>query len=374
MQDEIIQFRYKLAPIITFTLPKNILLTIDIYLPYSKTFKLLLPTMSKNFKHNNHTKNKTQESPFLLSAISQEKTLYPIIKLDEPDTHSPWLDVDCQGIVIKAQHLLSKNGKRTNKIFDQISKSGGIHNFIGYPGTVILSSIMPDYTLSNFLPEDYARMIETLSPDYYITPDGETYLGEYARSSREINRMIHESERLIRLCPEYSPIGLVKGCTCQQNGDHTHALLDLGVTQFTFHASDYLRRGPAWVTDRAIYFAQVIRQKVPVFLVYGVGSMSSLQLFNFADGYITQSHFVNAYFGKKIFNENIDPTMRQKITRKDIMNILRRIKNDVDQVEDSRITLKDLSYYCNLFGTEHVNINEKILVRSFEEKNQTEVN
>lgn len=332
--------------------------------------------MSKHLKQNNHAKiesQKKQESPFLRSVISPVKTLYPIIKLDEPATYSPWREVDCQGVVIKVQQLLSKNGKRTNKIFDQISKSGGIHNFINYPGTVILSSIMPDYTLSNFSPDDYAEMIETLNPNYYITPDGETYLGEYARSSREIDRMILESERLIRQCPEYSPIGLIKGCTCQQNKDHTNALLNLGVSQFTFHASDYLRRGPSWVTDRAIHFAQIIRQKAPAFLVYGVGSMSSLQLFNFADGYITQSHFVNAYYGRTICNEIIDPTTNQKITKKNIMDILRRIKKDVDKVKDSRRTLKNLAYYCNLFGTEHVNINEKILVSSFEEYNQNVV-
>ena len=176
--------------------------------------------MSKYLEENDHVDieaYKQRESPILHSGISPVKTLYPVIKLDEPATRAPWLDVNCHGVVIKSQHLLSKNGKKTNKLFDQITKSGGIHNFIEYQGIVILSSIMPDYTLSHFSPEAYADMIEALGPNSYITPDGETYLGEYARSSREIDRMIGESERIIRLCPEYFPIGLVKGCTCQQN-------------------------------------------------------------------------------------------------------------------------------------------------------------
>ncbi len=328
--------------------------------------------MLKNSKKNDQTDVESDQpslTSICLSASPHVKTLYPVIKLDEPATHSPWLDVNCHGVVIKAQHLLSKNGKKTNKLFDQITELGGIHNFLGYQGIVILSSIMPDYTLSNFSPEAYADMIEALSPDSYITPDGETYLGEYARSSREIDRMTKESERIIRLCPEYFPIGLVKGCTCQQNIAHTDALLNLGVTQFTFHASDYLRRGPLWVKDRAIHFAQIIREKVPSFLIYGVGSMSSLQAFNFADGYITQSHFVNAYYGRKNCKD-IDPSTNQKTTRTEIMDILRRVRNDADKVKDSRKSQKKLGHFCDLFGTGYDGIIKKVLINSVEASNQ----
>jgi hypothetical protein len=301
--------------------------------------------------------------------MSSPKNLYPIIKIDEPNTHAPWLDVECQGVVIKAQHLLSKNGKRTNKIFDQIEKFGGIHPFLTYEGPVIISSIMPDKTLLGFSPEFYAEMINALRPDSYITSDGETYLGEHARSSREIRRMIIESEKLIRLCPDSHPIGLVKGCTLQQISAHTDSLLNLGISQFTFHASDYLRRGPAWVTDRAIQFSQIIRHRVPSFLIYGVGAMTSLQAFNFADGFITQSHFVNAYYGRKICDD--EGNLSNKVTtRKEIMDILRRIKNDIGRIKDTRGIQKELCEYCNLFGIDYMNKTAGLLVTSCETSDQ----
>jgi len=303
------------------------------------------------------------------SGTSSTKHLYPVIKIDEPNTYAPWLDVDCQGVVIKAQHLLSKNGKRTNKHFDNIVKSGGIHSFLAYDGRVILSSIMPDQTLSGFSPESYAGMIDALSPDSYITPDGETYLGEHARSSREIRRMIIESERLVRLCPDCHPIGLVKGCTLQQINNHTELLLNLGISQFTFHASDYLRRGPAWVTDRAIQFSQTIRQRVPIFLIYGIGAMTSLQAFNFADGYVTQSHFVNAYYGRKICNDEGNSS-NKRITRKEIMDILRRIKNDIGRIKETKGIQKELDGYCNLFGVDFMNETDGVFVASYEPRDQ----
>jgi hypothetical protein len=316
----------------------------------------------------------SSKRPFPTSVVgtSSAKHLFPIIKLDEPDTYAPWLDVECQGVVIKAQHLLSKNGKRTNKIFDQIEKSGGIHPFLAYDGPVIISSIMPDKTLLGFSPDSYAEMIEVLRPDSYITPDGETYFGEHARSSREIRRMIIDSERLIRLCPDSHPIGLVKGCTLQQIGTHTEALLNLGISQFTFHASDYLRRGPAWVTDRAIQFSQIIRHKVPSFLIYGVGAMTSLQSFNFADGFITQSHFVNAYYGRKNCDEN-ETSPNKKITRKEIMDILQRIKKDIGRIKDTRGIQKELSGYCDLFGVDYMKKTAGLLATACEISNKKRV-
>lgn len=289
-----------------------------------------------------------------VSDHSSAKCLFPVIKIDEPNTHAPWLDVDCAGVVVKAQHLLTKNGKRTNKIFDKIVNSGGLHSFLAYEGPVIISSIMPDQTLVGFLPESYADMIDKLRPDSYITPDGETYLGEHARSSREIRRMVIETEKIIRLCPDTKPIGLVKGSTLQQISSHTDLLLNLGISEFTFHASDYLRRGPAWVTDRAIQFSQIIRHKVPSFLVYGVGAMTSLQAFNFADGYVTQSHFVNAYYGRKICEDEGNPSY-SKVTRKDIMDILRRIKNDITRIQERKGIQDELSGYYNLFGVDYAN-------------------
>ena len=91
--------------------------------------------------------------------------------------------------------------------------------------------------------------------------------------------------------------------------------------------------------------------------------MSSLKAFNFADGYITQSHFVNAYYGRKNCKD-IDPLTNQKTnqktTRNEIMDILRRVRNDADRVKDSRHSQKNLEYYYDLFGTGYDCIIKKV--------------
>jgi len=130
-----------------------------------------------------------------------KRQLIPVIKLSEPKTFRPWEKVDCFGVVIKTQHLLSVDGKRTNKIFDKIQSAGGIHSYIGYEGIVILSSIMPDKTIYGFSVNAYAAMIDALRPDFYLTPDGETYLDEPEISALEIDRIVKDTEFLIEACP-----------------------------------------------------------------------------------------------------------------------------------------------------------------------------
>lgn len=191
---------------------------------------------------------------------------------------------------------------------------------------------MPDKALYGFSAEAYARMINSFGPDFYLTPDGETYLGEIEISGLEIQRMLMETEFLIAACPNSQPIGLVKGCTIQQIETHTNHLLNLGLTRFVFHAGEYLCRGTSCVTGTAVSFATAIRKRVPWLGVYGVGAMKSLRSFSFADGYITQSHFVNPFYGR--FR---DPERRAKnckeVLRDDIMNELSHIRKDILSID-----------------------------------------
>ncbi len=261
-----------------------------------------------------------------------KRQLIPVIKMSEPKTFRPWEKVDCFAVVIKAEHLLSADGKRTNKFFDKIQSAGGIHSYLEYNGIVILSSIMPDKTIYGFSAEAYAKMIDILKPDFYLTPDGETYLGETEVSSLEINRIVDDTEVLIGSCPNSHPIGLVKGCNIWQIDNHTEQLLELGLSRFVFHAGDYLCRGTSIVTNKAIAFASAIRERVPWLGIYGIGAMKSLKNFSFADGYITQSHFVNPFYGRFRDPERIKEDS-EKISRDDIMNELHHIHQDIAAIE-----------------------------------------
>jgi len=259
------------------------------------------------------------------------KDLFVVIKIDESLTYDPWKEVSCAGVVIKAQDLLSPSGYRTNKYFDRIKKAGGLHEYFGCDVDMILSSIMPDKMLYGFSVQAYADMINTLQPDYYYTPDGETYLGEEWLSQMEINRVCADTRYLIRTFPNIKPIGLVKGCNIHQIDNHTNYLRRSGISRLVFHTGDYICRGSSAAIEQAIFFASSIRKKAPYLLVNGLGSMSSLKNFNFSDGIVTQNHFVEAFNGH-FCNTDRSSGERRAVSRNDIMNNLRNIERNVSAI------------------------------------------
>lgn len=258
--------------------------------------------------------------------------LYPVIKIDEPMTYSPWDEIYCSGVVVKAQDLLSPTGRKTNKYFESIKKAGGIHEYLNCEMEVVLSSIMPDKMIFGFSVEAYADMIDILQPDSYYTPDGETYLTKEWISRMEINRVFSDTQFLLRSFPSVKPIGLVKGCNLPQIDDHTNRLLRLNISHFVFHAGDYICRGSSSTIDQAIIFASSIHQRVPWLVINGVGAMSTLKNFSFADGFVTQSHFVNAFYGR-FCDEFRTSDEKRSVTRHDIMNNLRNLQRNVAAIQ-----------------------------------------
>jgi hypothetical protein len=191
---------------------------------------------------------------------------------------------------------------------------------------------MPDKAIYGFSAEAYAEMIDAIRPDFYLTPDGETYLGEIEISALEINRIVSDSKFLIGSCPYSQPIGLVKGCNLQQIDSHTVQLLELGLSRFVFHAGEYLCRGTSCATDMGIAFASAIRKRAPWLGIYGIGAMKSLRSYSFADGYITQSHFINPFYGRFRDPERMNNGSLE-ISRNDIMNELFHINQDISAIE-----------------------------------------
>lgn len=260
------------------------------------------------------------------------RVLLPVVKLGEQKTHAPWMDSACPGLVVKAEELLARSGLETNPAFRRISHAGGLGPFLGFTGNIVLSSIMPDRALRGLEQETYANIINTLKPTYYITPDAETYFGEERQSEKEIERILNQTKYLLDACQQSRPLGLVKGCTLAQVDMHVDGLTYLGVSQFVFHAGDYLSRGSTRALDTARLFARHINRKVPWLLVYGLGSERHLRRFNFAQGFVTQSHFVNAFYGKRSVDGLWLP-FRGGVTRSIIMQNLRGIEEHVISLE-----------------------------------------
>ena len=268
-----------------------------------------------------------------LSSI-RKKTLWPVVKLGEPLTYRPWEVVPVRVVVVKGTDLFNKSGAGMRSIYYDIQKQGGVHKYLGFDGEVVLSSIMPDATVKGVTKESYAEAINKLGVDGYFTPDGETYLGERHLGAYEINRMMFETEFLLKACRNVKPVGLVKGANLEQMLMHARALKALGVGSMVFHAGDFSRGAEKDETKTGVKFAGAVREIADSLYIYGVGSRKSLKLYESADGYVTQNHYVNAFYRQKLVDGRWRYTGKKAI-REDIMLNLKAINAEVEILDRS---------------------------------------
>lgn len=226
-------------------------------------------------------------------------SLSPIVKLDARETFDVLKAVPIELAVVRLQDLVLKSSFKFKKTFRKVVSAGGLHNFLGFFGQILLSLIMRDEIVARYKPERYAVAINSLMPDFYTTIDGETYEGEYALSWKEINRIHSQNKQLVALCPRYKPIGLVKGSTEKQIEFHVDLLKALGISAFVFHVGDFFRYGDPDMIRKARRFASKIRKHAECLILYGMGSQRRLLEFSFADIYVSFNHFVTAKNGMK---------------------------------------------------------------------------
>ena len=230
--------------------------------------------------------------------------LSPIIKLDARETFDVLKVVPIELAVVRLQDLVLKDSFKFKKTFRKVVSAGGLHNFLGFSGRILLSLVMRDEIVAKYKPERYAIAINYLRPDSYTTIDGETYEGEYSLSWHEIERIHAENKQLITLCPKYEPIGLVKGCSEKQIEYHIGLLKSLGISDFIFHVGDFFRHGRPDMIRRARSYSSKIRKHAECLILYGIASPKRLLEFSFADIYVSFTHFVTARNGMKIVGTN----------------------------------------------------------------------
>lgn len=252
----------------------------------------------------------------ILMPIASER-LIPVIKLTEKNTHKPWEYINCSSVIVRIQDLITYDGKNYRDLFSAISESGDIHNFLGCKCNVILSTIMRDRTIYGCDIDKYIELINTLKPDYFMTLDGETYEGELNLSALEISRILSESKEIINKCKNSDPIGLIKGSNLNQAKNFADELNNLGIHNMVFHIGDFLHRGNSIKITKARLYAQALRQKCNTLILHGIGSPRYFNMFFYADAFATQSHYINAYHGKRFIGghwigNNIEDTMERK--------------------------------------------------------------
>jgi hypothetical protein len=263
-----------------------------------------------------------------------KKYLYPIVKFRSAETYPDRLH-DVSAVVVRMQEFLLENGKPNLSALKKVERAGSLHESLDFSGRIILSSIMPDRILLKINYETYEFLTDILQPDQQITPDGITY-SEFIKLARsQINHILGITEKLLNHFPEIIPIGLVKGSNLSQRDFHLDKLLDLGISHICFHAGDFLYRESDYSKDQAVRLANYIHEKVPQLTIYGVGSSLNFHRFNFANSFITNSHYVQAFNHKKICGNNW-VNFREKPTKEIVMNNFEHLQRVVNRTNSQR--------------------------------------
>jgi len=109
--------------------------------------------------------------------------------------------------------------------------SRGFHDFLGFDGKILLSTVMEDELLNKFTSNDYLRMIKDIRPDATMTPDSYTYLDDPLCLSWE------QTLKQAKLASTFSEfdvpiIGLIKGAISKQIDWSTKKAIELGCQSF----------------------------------------------------------------------------------------------------------------------------------------------
>ncbi len=222
------------------------------------------------------------------------KIIIPTINLTTRKSIIVAKSINSKLVAVRAQDLLTRKGGDLTELFYKIKNSGGIHKFLDYRGKIILSSIMRDDLLKKTNIPIWSDLLEGLKPNYFMTPDCETYDNDYNYGKKQLKKSLIETIELMRLFPEVRPIGLVKGCDRSQILFYYNILKNLGIKIFALHSGDFLRHGDSGQIQKLKNYASLIKKDNNLLLLSGFGSQKRLEEFSFVDGCITYSHMVNA--------------------------------------------------------------------------------
>lgn len=292
------------------------------------------------------------------------KKISPILKLHEKITH-PDRSQSIPFSIIKMEDFLCSNGKLNSKIINDIKSAGGLREYLESSNKIAFSPIIPDDILGNMNLESYKVLFDEYQPEYYLTPDAPTYLGCEKKSRSKINQILDFTSSLIKIYPEYTPIGLVKGSNLIQMDFHTDQLLnEFSITHFCLHVGDCLYKTPIFAKDLIVDCGRLLSEKVPHLMIYGVGSKHYFQRFHFADSFATNSHYIQALNHKKISGAtwvNFKGAVTREIVNQNF-NYLRRLVEHTEGIQELTSWLTDLSSSEQTLSTrETLSIDQKIV-------------
>jgi len=159
----------------------------------------------------------------------------PVVRLTD-DSSWFWNDLPLPWIVVRLAELVK------NKALMQRISSRGLHDFLGFDGKILLSTVMEDELLDELTPKDYIGMINEIRPDATMTPDSYTYLDDPLCLSWE------QTLKQATFSSVYSEldipvVGLIKGVIWKQIAWSAEKAIELGCDSFVIPSRELAELG-----------------------------------------------------------------------------------------------------------------------------------
>lgn len=119
----------------------------------------------------------------------------------------------------------------TNENVLSQASSKGLHDYLGFNGKILLSTVMPDELIDRLETKDYFKLIKELRPDATMVPDNYTYTDVplYQSWSQTI-RLVSFANDFLKL--DVPLIGLVKGANLCQMDWAVRKQVEMGYVSF----------------------------------------------------------------------------------------------------------------------------------------------
>ncbi|MGC8831424.1 MAG: hypothetical protein ACP5PQ_02435 [Thermoproteota archaeon] len=190
--------------------------------------------------------------------------------------------------------------------------SKGLHDYLGFDGRILLSTVMPDELIDKLETNDYFRLVNDLRPDATMVPDNYTYTDVplYQSWSQTI-RLISFANNFLKL--DVPLIGLVKGANLRQMDWAVRRQVEMGYVSFAMPARELFEE------EMLDYFLPLVLQTLKKshrgsdfeLLLYGVGQ----KLWRYKNvSFSNLSWFLRAkhgeYYWDGLFYDLTDPSIR----------------------------------------------------------------
>lgn len=194
------------------------------------------------------------------------------------------------------------------------ASSMGLHDYLGFNGKILLSTVMPDELIDKLTTEDYSKLIKELRPEATMVPDNYTYTDVPLHQSwSQTIRLASFANDFLEL--DVPAIGLVKGGNLRQMDWVLRKEIEMGYVSFAMPARELYIEGS--MNEYLPYVLMSLKRNARVhkrefeLLLYGVGQ--KLRRYN-GISYSNLSWFIEAkragYFKNGLSYDLRDPEIR----------------------------------------------------------------